>query len=121
MGTQEEHYRACRDPAGYVDGESALRQLVKKIVADVHPLQIVLFGSAARQQQGQWSDLDVLVVMPDGTPKRQTAQRIYCLLRGLRVPVDILVTTQGDLNHQKDNPGLIYRTILREGRSLHAV
>ena len=32
----------------------------------VHPLRIILFGSAARGEMGADSDLDVLVVMPDG-------------------------------------------------------
>jgi hypothetical protein len=58
--------------------------------------------------------------MPDGTHKRQTAQRLYRELRGLPVPIDILVTTQGDLDRQRDNPGLIYGTVLREGRQLYA-
>jgi hypothetical protein len=31
-----------------------------------------------------------------------------------------MVTTELDLNQQKDNPGLIYRTILREGKVLYA-
>jgi len=43
-----------------------LDELVRRIVESVRPLQITLFGSAARGEMGPHSDLDVLVVMPDG-------------------------------------------------------
>lgn len=101
--------------------ESAIRTAVAWIVEEVHPLRIVLFGSMARGEQGRASDVDLLVVMPQGTHKRRTAQRLYRTLRGLPVPVDLLVTTEKDLARHKDNPGLVYRTIVQEGRELYAV
>jgi predicted nucleotidyltransferase len=99
--------------------ELAVREAVERIVQEVHPLRIIVFGSRARQEQGPESDVDLLIIMPEGTHKRRTAQMLYCKLRGLPVPVDILVTTEADLDRQKDNPGLIYRTILEEGRQLY--
>ncbi len=52
-------------------------RLVRRIVETVHPLRILVFGSAARGQMGPNSDFDLLVVMPDGVHRRQTAQTIY--------------------------------------------
>lgn len=54
-----------------------IEELVRRIVEFVHPLRIILFGSAARGEMGPDSDFDVLVVMPDGTHRRRTAQEIY--------------------------------------------
>jgi hypothetical protein len=34
--------------------------------------------------------------------------------------VDIIVATPSDLERHRDNPGLIYRTILEEGREVYA-
>ena len=62
---------------------------------------------------GPDSDIDVLVVMPDGVHRRQTAQLLYRQIRGLGVPFDILVATPDDLERHKDNIGLIYQSILR--------
>ena len=45
-----------------------LDDLVRRIVEVAHPRQIILFGSAARGDMGPQSDIDVLVVVPDGTP-----------------------------------------------------
>jgi predicted nucleotidyltransferase len=100
--------------------EPAVHEIVERIVEQVHPLRIILFGSVARNERGRESDVDLLVVMPEGVHKRHTAQELYRRLRGLSVPVDILVTTQADLDRHKNNPGLIYRTILQEGRVLYA-
>jgi uncharacterized protein len=56
--------------------QQLLRRLVATIVETVQPQRIVLFGSGARGQFGQHCDLDLLVVMPDGAHRRQTARRI---------------------------------------------
>jgi uncharacterized protein len=46
---------------------------------------------AARGEMGPDSDLDFLVVMPEGTHRRRTAQRLYRELVGSRQPFDVLV------------------------------
>lgn len=96
-------------------------KLVRAIVELVHPLRILLFGSAARGEMSQGSDLDVLVVVPEGSHRRHTAQFLYRQISGLGVPFDILVATPNDLEKHRDNIGLIYRTILREGKEIYAL
>jgi len=97
-----------------------IESLVQKIVEAVHPLKIILFGSYARDKADPDSDIDVLVVMPEGVHCRRIAQLLYRQIRGLGVPFDILVTTPGALEKHKDNIGLIYRTVLKEGREIYA-
>ncbi|HEV8574582.1 MAG TPA: nucleotidyltransferase domain-containing protein [Dehalococcoidia bacterium] len=98
-----------------------IEELVNRIVELAHPLKIILFGSAARGEMGPNSDLDVLVVMPEGVHRRHTAQDLYRQIVGLGIPFDIIVATPSDLERHKDNPGLIYRSVLREGRELYGV
>jgi len=98
----------------------AIESLVQKIVEAVHPLKIILFGSYARDKAAPESDIDVLVVMPEGVHCRRTAQLLYRQIRGLGVPFDILVATPSDLEKHKDNIGLIYRTVLQEGKEIYA-
>jgi len=95
-------------------------ELVRRIVEEVHPLRIFLFGSAARGEVRPNSDIDVLVVMPPGIHRRRTAQLLYQNIIGLGVPFDIVVATQEDLEKHKSKIGLIYRTILKEGREIYA-
>ncbi len=97
-----------------------IESLVQSIVKAVHPLKIILFGSYARGKTDPDSDIDVLVVMPEGVHCRRTAQFLYRQIKGLGVPFDILVATPGDLEKHKDNIGLIYRTVLQQGREIYA-
>jgi predicted nucleotidyltransferase len=97
----------------------AIESLVQNIIKTVHPLKIILFGSHARGKTGPDSDIDVLVVMPEGVHCRRTAQLLYRQIRGLGVPFDILVATPSNLEKHKDNIGLIYRTIIREGKEIY--
>lgn len=99
---------------------SVIDQLVQQIVTAARPLQVILFGSAARGEFGPDSDVDMLVVMPRGTHRRKTAQRLYRQLVGVGVPFDIVVATSEDLETHRHNPGLIYSTILREGKEVYA-
>jgi predicted nucleotidyltransferase len=101
-------------------GSKTINDLVDRIVVAVDPLRIILFGSAARGEMASESDIDVLVVMPDGTHRLRTARYLYQQLFGFGHPVDIVVTTPSVLEQHKDNIGLIYRTVLAEGKEIYA-
>jgi predicted nucleotidyltransferase len=100
--------------------ETPLDTIVRRIVEIVQPVKIILFGSSARGHAGPDSDLDLLVVMPDGAHRRRTAQHLYRELSGIGVPFDLVVATSSDLTTHADNPGLIYQTVLKEGRTVYA-
>ena len=54
------------------DTETALlRPVVAAIVRVIHPLAIVRFGSRARGDQRETSDVDLLIVVPEGVTTRQ--------------------------------------------------
>ncbi len=97
-------------------------ELVQRIVEVAHPLRIILFGSAARGAMRPHSDLDVLVVMPDGVHRRKTAQEIYRHLWGFGFAKDIIVVTESDIREYGANPYMIIKSALEEGKELyHAV
>ncbi len=96
-----------------------LNDVVRRIVESVKPKRIVLFGSAARGEMGPNSDLDVLVVMPDGVHRRRTAQTIYRSLSGLGIAKDVVVVTESDVREHGDNPSLVLCPALQQGRELY--
>lgn len=101
------------------DGE-LLRTLVERLVEGFDPERILLFGSRARGTAHPDSDLDVLVVMPPGTQKRETQVAMRRALRDLRASKDILVTTPEEIERRGRIPGLVLGTALREGVELYA-
>jgi uncharacterized protein len=94
--------------------------MVSRITEAVHPLRIILFGSAARGEMNAASDIDVMVVMPDGTHCLKTTRYLYTCILGVGYPVDIVVTTPSILEKHRNNIGLIYRTVLAEGKEVYA-
>ena len=98
---------------------AVIDKLVSNVVECVDPLRIILFGSAARGDMGKNSDLDLLVVMPEGVHRRRTAQKLYREITGLGVPFDIVVATPNDLEKHKQNVGFIYKSVLKEGKEIY--
>ena len=100
--------------------EGELDRVVERIVEAVHPLRIILFGSGARGEMGPDSDVDLLVVMPEGTHRLDTAGFLHTRFDGIPLSVDVLVATPSDLERYRDSIGLVYYVILREGKELYA-
>lgn len=98
-----------------------LREAVRRIVSAMNPVRIILFGSAARGSMGPESDLDLLIVMPEGTHRRKAAKKACHALADLGVPKDIVVITPGDIEKHRDNPSLVIAPALAEGRELYRV
>jgi len=97
-----------------------IENLIERIVDAAHPIRIILFGSAARGEMGPNSDIDVMVVMPDGTHRSNTVRYLYKRMSGFGFPIDIVVATPSVLEQHKDTIGLIYRTVLTEGKEIYA-
>ncbi len=100
--------------------DEQLLEIVRRIVDVTHPMPVILFGSTARGEARPDSDVDMLIVVRDGTHSFETTQAIYRHLRGLRVAVDVVVATESDLREYSNSPVLIYREALRDGRELYA-
>jgi predicted nucleotidyltransferase len=96
-----------------------LDELVRRMVESVHPLRIILFGSAARGEMGPHSDLDTLVVVPDDRNCVEDNNTLVRSLRGLGCAKDIIVVRQCDVESYGDNPYLIIHTALSEGKELY--
>ncbi|HUW60073.1 MAG TPA: nucleotidyltransferase domain-containing protein [Candidatus Bathyarchaeia archaeon] len=97
----------------------AMDEAVHQIVDEVHPLRIVVFGSVMRGEAGPDSDLDLLVVMPDGSDRLQIAYRLHHRLRKLGCAKDIVVALQSDVEAMRDNPTMIIHTAFTEGKVVY--
>jgi predicted nucleotidyltransferase len=103
-----------------VVSDKTLKEITSRIVETAHPSKIILFGSAERGEMGPNSDLDVLVVMPPGVHRRNTARSIYRNLIGVGFAVDVVVVTEQDIERYKDNIGMVIKPALEQGRVLYA-
>ena len=51
--------------------------------------------------------------------RRSLAQEIYRHLHGIRLPVDVIVVTEQDIEQYGDRVGTILRPALREGQVIY--
>ena len=97
-----------------------IEEAVRKIVSVGHPRRVILFGSASSGRTNSNSDADFLVVTSEEIPSpRKESVRIRRALRGLFMPMDILVISEKRLQELTNQPGLIYREALRHGKVVY--
>ena len=100
--------------------EAKVRAAVERIVAHARPQAVILFGSYARGVAGPNSDLDVLVIVDDSVANcRAESVRLRRELRGISMPIDIIVARRSDVEQLRDTPGLLYETALLEGQVVY--
>ena len=94
---------------------------VKRLVEVARPSRIILFGSAARGDLHEHSDVDLMVVLPD--PPRpnygEAVTRMYSALADIPMAKDLIVVTEERLAELGNRPSLVYREALREGRVVY--
>jgi uncharacterized protein len=103
--------------------DKILRQMVDAIVQEIHPEKIVLFGSFARGDASATSDLDLMII--DSKPFNETRNRltemarIWHLLRGFGLPIDILLYSMDEVDRWKNSINHVIARALREGKVLY--
>jgi predicted nucleotidyltransferase len=101
--------------------EQKLTELVGRLVDELQPERIYLFGSRARGDAQVDSDYDLLVVVKERIGKdHEMEMRAYGRLWGLRVPVDIVIMTADYYEWMLEAAASLPATVQREGRLLYA-
>ena len=98
-----------------------LRVAVERLVAAAQPKQIILFGSYARGDADDQSDVDLLVVESAVADRYEEMIRLNRALKGLVMPVDLLVVGEQEFEHHSVTSGTVEHAASREGRVLYAV
>ena len=100
--------------------DELLREVVARLVDDLDPLAIYLFGSRARQEAGPDSDVDLMVVVRDvDVHPRELARRARRSLWGLGMPFDVVVCTEADVRKWADVPCNLIHAARTEGRQVY--
>lgn len=89
---------------------------LKVLLREMGACEVWLFGSLARGEVHEGSDLDLLVVMDTELP---FVERLACLYRKLkpRMSTDLFVYTPGEMAGLRDSNPLV-RAALKEGKLL---
>lgn len=98
-----------------------INYIVEKIVCEIQPEKITLFGSYARADFNRNSDLDLFIVKDDDKVSNKVVRRkMDTLLRGRKFAIDILVRKSKEIewNKKARNPFYLYH-IFNDGKVLY--
>ena len=79
----------------------------------------MLFGSHARGDFRDDSDLDLLVIESSVADRADEMMRLRRVLRPLRIPVDVLVATVDEVARYRHQPGHVLYWAMKEGRRVY--
>lgn len=100
-----------------------LAGIVDVIVREADPEQVYVFGSYARGQAGEGSDLDLLIIEKDSfgptRSRRSEMGRLWRALARFRVPKDILIFTPEEIARWRDSKHHVIAHALKEGKLLY--
>lgn len=96
-----------------------LAAVTRTIVERFHPKRIMLFGSYARGDADEESDLDLFVEMETGRRPPERAIEIASAFGLHPWPMDIFVYTPEEVEQLREKSGTLLEEIEREGKVLY--
>ncbi len=100
--------------------EDVLPEIIRRLVDEFDPEEIILFGSRAWGEPRPDSDYDLLVIITSSQEKpTRRATRGYRCLQEIGIPIDLLVKTRGEFDRYSGVAASLEAEITRRGRILY--
>jgi predicted nucleotidyltransferase len=100
--------------------EQTIREAAARAAAAAsRPSRVILFGSYARGEADQHSDLDLLVIEDMIADKASEYLTIHRAIGSIGTGVDVLVLSSAEFARRRQVPGTLAHRVNREGRVLH--
>ncbi|HET9906640.1 MAG TPA: nucleotidyltransferase domain-containing protein [Anaerolineales bacterium] len=97
----------------------SLRSAIQKVVEELKPEKIILFGSYAYGTPSPHSDVDLLVIMKTKASLKDRSWAVSRLLLPRPFPVDILVKTPKEITKALESGDFFLKEIMTRGKVLY--
>jgi Nucleotidyltransferase domain. len=98
--------------------ETLIAEAGRRLAAAAPDAEVILFGSHARGEANQHSDVDFLVVEPEVANEAEEAVRLHRTLRDLRLPADVIVVSREYADRWREVRGGLVHAAMSQGRVL---
>src|SRR5215831_617030 len=99
--------------------EEVHQEIVQRLITELHPHKIILFGSYVYGIPTADSDVDLLVIVDTQAQPVDRYLRVSRLLRPRPFPLDLLVKTPEEIVQALDRDDTFMREIMTRGRVLY--
>ena len=98
---------------------ASLPAAIRRIVTELDPKKIILFGSYAHGNPTPDSDVDLLIIMETNETSKERSWAVSRLLMPRQFPVDIIVKTPIEIQNALENEDLFICEVLNNGEVLY--
>ena len=99
--------------------EKVIAEIIRRILSITQPERIILFGSAASGRMTRDSDIDLLIVETHPDNPRDESVRLRQALRGLGLPIDVIVMSSERFQETKEIIGGIAYPANKYGKVIY--
>jgi predicted nucleotidyltransferase len=103
----------------FVISENTIQLAVERLVAAANPSKVILFGSYARGDATEDSDLDLMVIEQEVQNSGEEMIRLHREVGDVGVGVDVLVYSDKEASRRSQVPGTLLYWAFKEGRVLY--
>ena len=96
-----------------------IKEATHKIVSEFDPEKIILFGSRAYGKIGEYSDVDLFIIMHSDLRPAQRSAVVYRLFRPHPVAMDIMVRTPEEVEYRLSIGDFFIQEIITKGKILY--
>ena len=94
-------------------------QVATRIGEAANAESVILFGSHARGDSTENSDVDLMIIAESKLPRFKRARELYKLFRPYPFGMDLIVYTPEEIAKGKKSSVSFVSTVLREGKTLY--
>lgn len=96
-----------------------ISDIVNRIVMNYKPDRIILFGSYARGNYNENSDLDFILIKETSLPRHKRGQEVRKLFYGLPVPMDFKIYTSSEYKTELSNQFSFLSSAVKESKTIY--
>ena len=100
-------------------GQHEIETVAARLAEAADAVQVILFGSHARGEAHDISDVDLMIVAESNLPRFKRSRVLYSLIRPYPFPMDLIVYTPEEVERGKHSPLSFVSTVLREGKTVY--
>lgn len=99
---------------------TTIRAVAQFIADRFDPEQVILFGSYARGEEGEHSDVDLLVILRNDEIKQRRGNPIRrAIAERFVLPIDVVIRATKDVDKRRNDPYSLIHQALEEGVVLY--
>ena len=99
--------------------EDKIRMIVDRVTKHYDPKAIIVFGSVARGDSTEDSDLDIAIIMDSDLSEHERNVKVRVCIGSIGMAMDLLVFTPKEIEAERDDETSIVSEIMRTGEVVY--